>query len=248
LWAFLAASAAAPLAAAWHHNRRTSLVHAMAWATAAWLAWTVTAVMEALDGEHLASRSVGLALTGCAGVAVLGARRPGAAAWNFVVAGLLVVLLRPLWEGLGEVRLRSPHEAFLAAVVAVAGINYVPTRLGLSAFLVGVGCAVDALPLLGWQYSGAFAGSGAGWVGLAAWIGWAALQRSPATPFDRLWLSYRDRCGLLWAYRIREQFNSAAAHAGWPVVLAWSGLRPAGTVSPEALATLQAVLKRFAPE
>jgi len=33
---------------------------------------------------------------GCAGVAVLGARRPGMTAWNFVVAGLLAVLLLPV--------------------------------------------------------------------------------------------------------------------------------------------------------
>jgi hypothetical protein len=72
---------------------------------------------------------------------------------------------------------------------------------------------------------------------------------SSGTEFDRLWLGYRDRFGFVWGQRMREQFNRAAHHAGWPVVLRWPGLR---TTAPHArmdavtlLATLRAVLKRF---
>ena len=50
-------------------------------------------------------------------MAVLGARRPGVTAWNFVVAGLLAVLLRPLFEGLGELRLGPAHLLFLGGAL-----------------------------------------------------------------------------------------------------------------------------------
>ena len=70
--------------------------------------------------------------------------------------------------------------------------------------------------------------------------------------FDREWLLFRDRFGLLWSQRVREQFNQAARHAGWPVYLRWSGLRrtarevPLSRSDQEAIVeTLRAMLKRF---
>jgi hypothetical protein len=202
--------------------------------------------MEAVEGRQLVGRYICVCLTGCAGVAVLGARRPGVGAWNFVVAGLLVVLLRPLWERPGEFRVETPQHIFLAAVVAVPLINYLPTRLGLSSLLVGAGCGLELLPLLEGHGDRSIEEAGAAVVGLAAWVGWVAVRRVGVGPFDRLWLGYRDRYGLLWGHRIREQFNHAAAHSGWPVRLTWSGLRPADAEPPEALPTLRAVLQRFA--
>jgi hypothetical protein len=89
---------------------------------------------------------------------------------------------------------------------------------------------------------------------VAPWVGWVVLAGAPAPAgeFDRLWLAYRDRFGLVWGQRMREQFNRAAANAGWPVFLSWQGLASAGDSAPpptaEAVATLQAVLKRFGPE
>src|SRR5205823_10283463 len=129
-------TAAFPLGRALAANRRTALVHALAWAWLAWLAWLAVAWVE--DGE--AVRYTALCLTGCAGVAVLGARRPGVGAWNLVVAGLLVVLLRPLWEGLGNFGLRDAHALFLALTLVVPVLNYLPTRLAPAALALGLGC------------------------------------------------------------------------------------------------------------
>src|SRR5580704_7733960 len=92
---FLIAAGALPVLLACWINRRASLIHALAWGIAAWIAWLVSAV----DGTILA-RYLALCITACAGVAVLGARRPGAAAWNAVVAGLLAVLLIAPAQGL----------------------------------------------------------------------------------------------------------------------------------------------------
>src|SRR6478672_2221853 len=74
------ASAAVPLLAGIWANRRTSLVHSMVWAGLAWLGWGT-----ALGTGERAWCYGALCLTGCAGVAVLGARQPGVTVWNFVV-------------------------------------------------------------------------------------------------------------------------------------------------------------------
>src|SRR5260221_8135366 len=92
----LVAFGVAPLLTAWWANganwsyRPTALCHALAWATLAWLAWLWSATEGVADATYNSAEAayISLALTGCAGVAVLGARRPGAAAWNAVVAGL----------------------------------------------------------------------------------------------------------------------------------------------------------------
>ena len=89
---------------------------------------------------------------------------------------------------------------------------------------------------------------------VAPWASWAGLarRRSTATAFDQLWRAYRDRFGFVWGHRMREQFNRAAHHAGWPVVLHWRGLHlTADRPSPDPaqlLSMLRAVLKRFGPE
>ncbi|HZT82343.1 MAG TPA: hypothetical protein VFA26_19095 [Gemmataceae bacterium] len=261
LYALLLLTAAYPLWRAWRANRQTSLTHALAWATAAWAAWVVALAAEGWPAASALGRYLALALTGCAGVAVLGARRPGVAAWNFVVVGLLAVLLLPVAEGFGKLELGPARVVFLAAALAVAVVNYLPTRLGPAALMLGAGCGLALARLV----LPAEERAAAGWLdplggGLLALSPWAALalgwRRAEGVPeFDRLWLAFRDRFGLVWGQRMREQFNRAAANAGWPVVLGWGGLRvQAGAAEPgpaareEMLATLRAVLKRFGPE
>src|SRR5262249_50069452 len=109
------ASAAIPLAVAWRANRNTTLRHALAWAWLAWLAWLVFGIWPGVLTAY-----AGLTLTSCAGIAVLGARRPGVIAWNFVVLSLLVVLWLGWAEGLlsGTVlRLGPFRTAFLGVLL-----------------------------------------------------------------------------------------------------------------------------------
>jgi hypothetical protein len=253
VWAVVLLGGLVPVVVAWRANRRTSLMHAVVWAVVAWLAWTATAWAEAVSGKRLPiPRYLELTLTGCAGVAVLGARRPGAAAWNFVVAGLAAVLLRPLLEGRGELRLEGPHLVFLAVTLAVPLLNYLPTRLGVAALILATGCALEVWPLAGGALPPELAWHGEGLAALAPWLAWLGVAwPGGGSLVDQLWRSYRDRFGLVWGQRIREQFNHAARHAGWPVRLAWSGLRRTGDGAADAAqvgATLRAVLKRFAPD
>jgi hypothetical protein len=258
-WAVLVAGAY-PLGRAWWANRRTTLLQALHWALGAWAAWAALGAGELLapDRDWAAPRYLALCLTGCAAVAVLGARRPGAAAWNFVVLGLLAVFLLPVAEGWGRPRLGWANTAFLAGTLAVGVLNYLPTRMGLAALLALTGCAVEVLKVVPataerWADSPA----GAMLLALVPWTGLAQLRLSdpPAAAFDQAWLDFRDRFGLVWGQRLREQFNRAAANAGWPVYLRWGGLRlrpgqalPGPAVQRELLTTLRALLKRFGPE
>ena len=61
-----------------------------------------------------------------------------------------------------------------------------------------------------------------------------------------MWRTFRDSFGALWAQRMREQFNRAAANAGLAGRLAWDGLHGAPEAERELqLLTLRSLLKRF---
>ncbi len=241
---------------AWRGLARTSLGHAWAWAVAAWLAWVGLAVEEHTNklGASSLHYYIALCLTGCAGMAVLGARRPGAGAWNFVVGGLLAVLMLPVAEGFGQPRLHPIHISFLASILALACLNYLPTRFGLLALGGGLSCAVQFAKLMDWKDVAWESPVGVAVLLSLPWLGWLFWKWWPrsGTEIDRTWHDFRDRIGLVWGLRVREQFNRSAANAGWTVGLGWQGLRyQEGTVTPdpdEILATLHAVLKRFGVE
>jgi hypothetical protein len=213
-------SSAGPLILAVWSNRTTALFHTLVWVTVAWLGWLFSALAQ-IPASHYCA----LALTACAGVAAFGARRPGVGAWNFVVVGLLVVLLLPLGEA---VVVGTPlwagtiHAVFLASLIGITVINYVPTRLGFGAALLGVGTAWElARPMNGpstelpmWCVAFAF------WF---AWLG-VATRPAAANSCDHLWRSFRDRFGLVWSQRVREQFNRATVNGGINTELRWNGL------------------------
>jgi hypothetical protein len=237
VWGLLLLGGYYPFYRAWLGAAGTTLRHAITWGSLAWTAWCAAALL----GNSEPVRYLALCLTACAGVAVLGARRPGAAAWNFVVAGLLAALCRPLLEGLGELRLERGHVIFLAVALAVGLLNYLPTRQALCVVVLG---AWSALELAGVRLPALFV-----MLALAPWLGLFCAPRRIENDFDSSWRFYRDCFGFVWAQRLRDQFNRAAENAGWPVTLGWSGLRQsgAGEMPPEErlLATLRALLTRF---
>ncbi|HMC66658.1 MAG TPA: hypothetical protein VKI65_17115, partial [Gemmataceae bacterium] len=229
----------------WRANLHTSLQYVVLWATLAWIAWVAVLHGDVVDwtASFPMARYVALSLSACAGVAVLGARRPGAAAWNFVLLGLLSVLLLPLAQGFltgSPAAIRGFWLIFLALTLGVGLLNYLFTRLGFGAATLAVAFALEIAALAERSETTVIAGDSL--LSLAPWVGWAALCWRPpaATEFDRCWLDFRDRFGLIWAQRLREQFNRSAANAGWSVELRWSGLRitsPDRVNEAECLAT-----------
>lgn len=255
-----------PLLAAWRANRKGTLSLALGWAIAAWACWGWVILSDSAWQSPLAHnvRYAALCLTGCAGVAVLGARRPIVRVWNFVVAALLLVLFLPVAEStvVGRSLFLSAVQAlFVGAVLAVAVVNYVPTRLGPAAALLAVTCTIDLLVLAGpagLVESIRPATPFARWLlVMIPWVAYGRIALRPriATELDRTWLDFRDRHGLVWAQRVREQFNNAARNAGWRAVLRWRGLwfyDGASVREPEQLEemenVLRSLLKRFGPE
>ena len=244
-----------PLGLALRANRRTTLWQPLLWALLSWVAWTAVAALRVAGAERAARMApyLALSLTGCAGIAVLGARRPGAAAWNFVVVGLLAVLLLPVLNGMGEPRLETAHALFLGVALLVPLANYLPTRLGLAALLLGTGCLTEMAFVLSSDLPPAVFDGGITLLAVSPWAAWLLMRyrAAPRTDFNRMWLAYRDRFGFVWGQRIREQFNRAVHHAGWSVVLRWEGLETKAGSAPDPaalLATLRAVLKRFGTE
>lgn len=252
-----------PLWRAWQANRRTTLFQAVHWAIAAWAGWCAALLADLSRGgqDNLSIHYVALCLTGCAGVAVLGARRPGVTAWNFVLLGLLAVLLMPVVQGLSNLRENPLQALFLGAVVAVGVLNYLPTRLALAAVILAGGLTLEITGLFiqhdlsrHWEQSIGFSRL------LLAACPWAAYgsyrwRNQPEAVFDKIWIDFRDRFGLVWGQRLREQFNRSAHNAGWPVVLRWQGLRivpgnslPNNEMQTQIVQTLQAMLKRFGEE
>jgi hypothetical protein len=214
------------------------------------------AVVSAGMADTWTASYLALCLTGCAGIAVLGARRPGVGAWNFVVIGLLAVMLVPLAT---QLLAQAPaldllRIIFLSATITIAVLNYLPTRLAPAALCLGLGSALELLRLAGENEDTLFS-----WwlVAVVPWVGFAGWRSRPAAAaeFDAIWLDFRDRFGFLWGQRMREQFNRAALNAGWPVILRWQGLRllpgatmPQPEIQSAIVTTLRALLKRFGDE
>jgi hypothetical protein len=242
---FLTVTGLYPLSRAWLANTTTTLRPALSWAIASLLAWT----LAALNPSSTVRVYVALCLVGCAGVAVLGARRPGAGAWNFVVAGLLVVFLMPVASGLGALRLETAHLIFLTATLVVVLLNHLPTRPGAAVPLLAIPFGVELSRLAGVDFAAGVVFAGRLLLAVAPWVGWWATRRSaPLAEADRLWVSFRDRYGFLWAERIREQFNRSAEHAGIATRLTWFGLNPAPAATEDLTGTLRSLLKRFNKE
>lgn len=239
-----------PLWMAWQANRRTSLRDAIAWAWAAWFSWGFALGLPANDDlAYLA-----LCFTGCAGVAVLGARRPHVFAWNFVVLGLMSVMCLPLLEAM-VIRVHSfniERKIFLAGILFVTIINYVPTRFAVAALSLGIGSVLKYLQVLGTPL---FAGSDVVALIAIAIVPWLALVSSvgkQGDPFDQLWRDFRDRFGFVWGSRTKEQFNAAARHAELPFTLGWWGRIPKGdleaAVVDKACQLFRKSTRRFSEE
>lgn len=246
----IVASAAIPLAVAWRQNRGWTIRHALAWSWLAWLSWLGFAAYPSTETAYAS-----LSFTGAAGVAVLGARRPGVVAWNFIVASLLIVLWLGWAEGLlsgSRLQLSNLRLLFVAGLLAVTLLNYLMTISGPAALLLGIGCCVSLIAL--WKNTADWSGSHSSLVGYACWLDWFFRKLQRRVPhhfeFNQQWMIFRNRYGAVWSERVREQFNAAARHKklalhlGWYGISGWLTDREVG----EGTAVLLSITRRFRSE
>ena len=263
-----------PLMLAWREAGGTSLRGALVWGALA-LGLGLCARWAALgvpletgrpsEGmfAYLMTAAILAALT-----TVLNARGPREWVWAILMALLVVVFLIPWLEGsgrarvadgLGRLRLESPWTLFYG-FLAVAGIaNYLPTRYGRAATVLGGALVVEFLGLwfVDWPPGRrAACWTWSAWLfGASWWVAWLDASRRPRgrNELERLWFWFRDHWGAVWALRIAEQFNRSATLLDWPIRLTWEGLAPVdpnsdapGEVPDRALRTFRGLIRRFA--
>lgn len=251
--------------------RGTGLELAWKWSLAASLSvlatWLATGVLGLLNApwNDMAWYCVAVLLL-CPLIAVLGARRPGVAVWNwFVVLPLLAVLGWPVAAAAsyggnpGSLILDSPHLLGIVLVLVMGCGNYLGTRFQASAVLLAATVILLTLPLASvahWPLTTAHARLIAVWcTGGSALLAWFAARCATAGPPgpDRVWRDFRDQFGIVWANRIQDRVNERAVQEAWPVRLERAGFAPPGsstTAAPPQTServehTLRWLLRRF---
>lgn len=251
----------------------TSLVLAWGWALAATLAialaWLTTGITQTIPSPWDDMLWYGVAeLLLCPQIAVLGARRPGVAVWNwFVLLPLLVVLGWPVAAAAlagarpGSFTLETPPLVGLLLVLLMGTGNYAGTRFRLP-FTLLVPCSV-VLILISLKSTSVLTPTAARmlavWcVGAAAAIAWRAARRPGPVPTgpDRVWHDFRDQFGIVWAQRVRERINERSTLENWPVRLERDGFvaqtdgagNDVAAADPRVEHTLRWLLRRFVDE
>ncbi|MGZ0164153.1 MAG: hypothetical protein ACKVII_09565 [Planctomycetales bacterium] len=205
----------------------------------------------------------------CPGIAVLGARRPGASAWAFfVLLPLVLVLMWPAVASFQVARLADSIEIEVPALVGfgivliMSGGNYFGTRYTMSTLyyaaaivLVVAPMSVAAPDFFPERSMARFMAA----LGFLLAIGEAS-SRSNAAPndeisrFDVLWFDFMDSFGMVWAKRVMDRVNESARHEKWTMQLELHGFVPlAESPSAEELLrteeriehTFRWLLKRF---
>lgn len=205
----------------------------------------------------------------CPGIAVLGARRPGASAWAFfVLLPLVLVLMWPAAASFQMARPAAPIELEVPALVGfgivliMSGGNYFGTRYTMSTFYYAVAIVLLIVPMsvaapdFFPERSTARSMASLGFLLAIA----ETNRRSKAAPndeisrFDVLWFDFMDSFGMVWAKRVMDRVNESARHEKWAMQLELHGFVPvAETPTAEELLrteeriehTFRWLLKRF---
>lgn len=225
--------------------RGTTLVAPWAWGVASLAAIAGGEIgIACWDMGEAASllRFMAAVTTFCPTMAVLGARRPQDGAWQWVVASLWLIVAWPALEtmlyGGGHLLLLHPARQWFQLLLLLVGAgNALPTRHAATAACCVAGqlCLLaNQLPIVGDRAAALLPGGGEPTLlalslfalGALLWaLNWPR-PRGEADRWDRVWLQFRDGFGAVWALRVAERFNAAAAACGWNLRLRWSGFVP----------------------
>ena len=177
----------------------------------------------------------------CPGIAVLGARRPGASAWAFFVLLPLVLVL--MWPAVASFQVARPADPIeievpalvgLGLVLIMSGGNYFGTRYTLSTFFYAAAIVLLVAPMSAAvpdffpeRTTARFMASLAILLAIAE-----TNRRSKPVPddgisrLDVLWFDFMDSFGMVWAKRVMDRINESALHEKWVMQLELHGFVP----------------------
>ena len=195
-------------------------------------------------------------------MAILGAKRPQDRGWQIIVFSLWILLQIPCAQWLlfrtgPALQLFPAWIWFLAVLIAISSLNYLPTRYGWASVLFTVGQLVllsDHLPISAtWFARSPLVGMACITLSALVVLVQSKLRRGKRlTSADRVWLDFRDSYGLLWAVRLAARVNAAADMLGWDMRLRWRGLaaRQGGEIMDDETAVavhknMRTLLRRF---
>lgn len=176
-------------------------------------------------------------------VSLLGAKRPQDRAWQLIVAALLGLLaFQDFRSWLLDPSIQpSPHAAWrwlITALIVMQTLNYLPTRHAAAACLACIGqCLLLQTSLVFVaEVSRGLIALGTILVGAAIFAAAFVEMRRPVTYdlYQREWLDFRDRYGVLWGLRVQERVNAMAQQHNSRLRLGWHGFRNAEETSGQA--------------
>jgi hypothetical protein len=164
-------------------------------------------------------------------ISILGAKRPQALVWNYIVASLWIVLLMPAIE----VLLLKPQQTFeiyafgpwmILGLIFYSAVHYAGTAMTLTGILVACAQIVYLSPHLPVDpfFRREFVQSTTAYFLLAAAVcGLASLPRRNDDQFRRLWAQFKSGYGTAWALRISQRLDELQIRHDWCVRLSWYG-------------------------
>lgn len=234
-------------------SKGTTLRSAFRWGRAAKFIWLISSsatlwvARNSPLGNHLWFWTGVLTL--CPFIAALGAQRPGVRVWSyFIVLPLIAVLGWPAltawkdWTTPVPVILQLPAcMGFLLVAVMGCG-NYAGTRFMFPAAFAGIAAILALAPLTNvwpWTNDWSLAVRVMAMVVMALALIDAIRQgmrpSEEDSPYDRVWLDFRDYFGIVWAIRMQERINDRAQKEGWSSRLGPFGFEWNLQNSPEEL-------------
>jgi len=177
----------------------------------------------------------------CPGIAVLGARRPGASVWAFFVLLPLVLVL--MWPAVASFQVARPAEPIEIEVPALVGFglvlimsggNYFGTRYTMSMFYYAGAIVLLVVPMSVATPDFFLERSTSRFIASLGFL--LAIsetnRRSKAEADDEislldvLWFDFMDSFGMVWAKRVMDRVNESARREKWAMHLELHGFVP----------------------
>jgi hypothetical protein len=242
--------------------RSTTLVSPIAWSMVAVSSIAIAEVvlffppMPGVTSWQSLVRYIAGTLTLLPTIAILGAKRPQALVWNYIVVSLWIVLIMPALE----VLLLKPEQTFeiyafgpwmISALIFYTAIHYAGTGMTVTGLLVAAAQALylaDHLPAFPFDSDYRARVLASLFLLIAAsWATYSLLRRGAADEFGLLWSRFKNGYGTAWALRIIQRLDELQARHDWSVRLGWYGVQPTrdGATADEMRQDRKALARAF---